>query len=173
MKNLFLILLIVCATSTILITSCLPNQCKQRAVDCQNGGMCRDGDCECAAGYEGDSCQNEANKKFIARYACVFTTTLDGGAPYYNDDTLVFKRGATKNDVLFYSVRDSLNQLKAKVTNTTINIQSQEVNSQGSIYNTYGTGSVNDKILQLTMFQNYTIPAPALRKSTIVGYKIE
>ncbi len=169
MFNKLIIIIFVALLATT--TACVPNMCKQRATECKNDGVCVDGDCHCAAGFEGDSCQFNANKKFIGKYACVYTSTVNNGAPYYNDDTIIIKAGATRFDVKYYSVRDTLVYiLNAKVTNTTINIPSQEIAN----VTTTGTGSLNnDTILSLTMFATTVIPTAQTIKTTVVGYKFK
>jgi len=39
-------------------------------VICLNGGICRDGNCECAIGFEGVKCETRAADKFVSSYTC-------------------------------------------------------------------------------------------------------
>lgn len=49
----------------LFLSACL-NPCKK--VECQNGGTCDDGTCQCPDGYEGDECEDFARDKFIGTY---------------------------------------------------------------------------------------------------------
>ena len=70
-------------------SACKPNPCVTRAVDCRNGGTCKDGECLCASGYEGDSCQYPVNKKFDSYFACIRTRLVNNDpVSQDNDDTL-------------------------------------------------------------------------------------
>lgn len=51
--NKLLILISVSLFTTLALTSC--NDC--RKIDCQNGGTCNDGACDCLKGYEGEHCE--------------------------------------------------------------------------------------------------------------------
>ena len=48
-----------------------------RNLDCLNGGECVDGRCECAEGYQGETCQQQERDKFLADFeateTCLFT----------------------------------------------------------------------------------------------------
>ena len=50
---------------------------KCRNLDCQNGGECVDGRCECPDGYQGETCQQQERDKFIADFEgqemCLYT----------------------------------------------------------------------------------------------------
>ncbi|HMN31800.1 MAG TPA: calcium-binding EGF-like domain-containing protein [Chitinophagaceae bacterium] len=72
MKNLKSLLLASFLTigtfSTVLFTSCNPDNCK--SVVCNNGGTCNDSDgsCNCAVGFEGSNCDTESRTKLIGNY---------------------------------------------------------------------------------------------------------
>ena len=53
----------VMALSTVLFLSSCKDECKD--VDCQNGGTCVEGTCECASGYEGSECQTQWRDKVV------------------------------------------------------------------------------------------------------------
>ena len=67
----FLLTLIV-----VLLSSCGPDPCLD--VQCDNGGVCLDGSCICAAGYEGSSCGTEMRSKFLNDYVVVDTCDTVG-----------------------------------------------------------------------------------------------
>ncbi len=69
MKNLKQILLgAAFASATIIFTlsSCSEDNCED--VVCQNGGICNDGICDCAAGFKGTNCETLLNEKFRGTY---------------------------------------------------------------------------------------------------------
>jgi len=70
----------------------LMNACDDPCKDvvCQNGGVCDEGDCICATGYEGTDCATEMRTKFLGTYSFIdgcypgtpnsstFSTSADG-----------------------------------------------------------------------------------------------
>lgn len=40
-------------------------------IDCQNGGVCVLGECDCTSGYYGDNCENKANALYIGNWDVV------------------------------------------------------------------------------------------------------
>lgn len=71
MKNLKNILLCLVAIAAVACS----NPCKD--VDCQNGGTCDEGDCECPIGYSGNSCQIENRDGFVGIW--IGNIACDGG----------------------------------------------------------------------------------------------
>ncbi|MBK8683627.1 MAG: hypothetical protein KBF25_00905 [Chitinophagaceae bacterium] len=156
---------------SVWMSSCQPDACKTRAVECKNGGTCKDGDCICASGYEGDSCQFTVNMKFASHYACIKTMLINGSQVNDNDDTLIVKY-ATNNkfNILMYSVRDtSYERLTATVNGNYITIPEQTIEFIGYDRTYNGSGSLNNGILTLTIYSN-TAPNYSA-KTTYVGYK--
>lgn len=74
------------AVVAFTFTSCTTDPCKD--VTCDNGGECVEGDCVCATGYEGTTCQTEMRTKFLGAflanetgvvdYACTVSTSSTG-----------------------------------------------------------------------------------------------
>jgi hypothetical protein len=63
-------IIVVCCTVSSLITlnSCKKTKLACDGVTCQNGGVCINGACSCATGYEGSDCSTFKRDKFIATY---------------------------------------------------------------------------------------------------------
>lgn len=156
----------------LYMASCKPDPCKTRAVECNNGGTCKDGECICAAGYEGDSCQFKVNKKFDSFYACIRSRTVNNSTiPDDNDDTLHVKALDDKFAIQFFSVRDSTYEvLHATVNGNYITIPDQTNTYFGESYEYNGTGSLNNGVLTITLFETW-IGHPWTAKTTYVGYK--
>ena len=66
MKRRILQILGVAAIATVGMTSCDTDACKD--VTCENGGLCVDGDCVCATGYEGTNCETLVANTFIGSF---------------------------------------------------------------------------------------------------------
>ncbi len=66
MKSRILQILGVAAIATIGMVSCDTDACKD--VTCDNGGLCVEGDCECATGYSGVSCATLVRASFVGNY---------------------------------------------------------------------------------------------------------
>lgn len=160
-------------------SACTADSCKTRAVECMNGGTCKDGDCICAKGYEGDSCQFKVNKKFNSHYACVRTELINNIIVDDNDDTLRVKAEVDKFKVTVYSLRDSVNEvLNGTVDGNTITIpvQTHELyfTSLSYIYKYYGSGSLNNGVLTLTLYKELQGSTTSMNsKITYVGYKYQ
>lgn len=86
--------IILTALATLLIFSitffeaCKPEKCEQ--VNCAFGGVCKDGNCICQVGYEGEHCETITRDKFKGQWnvnedgslstAAQFTTSIENGA---------------------------------------------------------------------------------------------
>lgn len=70
-------LLTVGAFSAVTYTACNKDACKD--VVCQNGGVCANGVCTCATGYEGTNCETKSTTKFIGQWSA--SDVCNGGSP--------------------------------------------------------------------------------------------
>lgn len=73
--------------SMTLYISCEKDACS--AVQCQNGGNCVSGICQCPTGYEGTSCQTLSVNRYLGTY---YGTTTDEGISLL--DTIVVSPGS-------------------------------------------------------------------------------
>lgn len=62
------------AFSAVTYTSCTPDKCK--SVVCANGGVCNNGACLCASGYEGAQCEAVTRDKFTGNWNVSETSSL-------------------------------------------------------------------------------------------------
>ncbi|MBP6456315.1 MAG: hypothetical protein KA275_06250 [Chitinophagaceae bacterium] len=160
----------VAMLTVLYFSSCQHDKCKARNVQCQNLGVCRDGECICTAGYEGDSCQFPVNKKFGSFYAAIRTTQVNNGNKVDNDDTLKVTAKANRYEIKVVSIRDSLTFAgwNASVNDNFITIPEQTIGT--TIYS--GNGSLNGSIITISV--NSTDPFTNNNtKTTYVGYKFE
>lgn len=159
--------LIAIFSITTYFSACNPDACITRNVQCQNGGICREGDCLCTSGYEGDSCQFRVNKKFDSYYACIRTKLINDTVVDDNDDTLRVKVKNDKFGIQIFSIRDSINM----VLNGTVNgnyVTIPEMFIQDTV-KYWGNGSLNQGVLTLTVYNEW--PTTGSAKTTYVGYK--
>ncbi len=142
-------------------SSCEHDACVARNIQCQNNGVCRDGNCLCPSGYEGDSCQFKVNEKFAYYFKCIRTGFVDDTIPDDNDDTLRVFAEKDKFAINFYSIRDTeYYKIKATVNDNFVTIPSQEVTFKADANNIYnvtvsGSGSLVGDILTLTVFNKW------------------
>jgi hypothetical protein len=154
--------------TTLYFSSCRPDACVNRAVVCQNGGTCRDGDCLCASGYEGDSCQFRVNEKFASNYACIRTMLINNSLIDDNDDTLRVKAGNDPFTIQLYSIRDSVKEVvSASVNGVYVTIPNQVLKDTLSYW---GNGSLSKDVLTVTLY-NRSVSGLYSSKRTYVGYK--
>jgi len=154
-------------------SACKPNPCVTRAVDCRNGGTCKDGECLCASGYEGDSCQYPVNKKFDSYFACIRTRLVNNDpVSQDNDDTLRVKAGTDPFSIRFYSIRDSIYEtIKANVNGNYVTIPSQDIAFPTYTANYSGNGSINHGVLTITLFRTWFNGSMNTSKTSYVGYQ--
>ena len=162
-------LIILCLFGgTVYMSSCVHNACVARNIVCQNNGVCRDGDCLCASGFEGDSCQFKANEKFVGYYKVIRVGLINDAIADDDEDTMHVVAKADKFGIQFYTLKDStlgLLPTNGTVSNTTITIPSQNNN----VYDLTGFGSINAEVISLTVFKTWPFGNKA--KYTYAGTK--
>jgi hypothetical protein len=169
------LMLVSVFAATVYFAACKPDPCVTRDVDCRNGGTCKDGNCICASGYEGDSCQFRVNEKFDSYYACIRTRIINNTPPSEDaDDTLRVKALNDRFTIQFFSIRDSVFEvINGTVDGNYITIPSQERNfgPYKALYS--GNGSMNQGVITITLNKAWTNVTPFTTKTTYVGYKYE
>jgi hypothetical protein len=166
LKSITAVFTIICFALVVYLSACQPDPCVTRNTICKSGGVCKDGDCICAVGFEGDSCQFRANEKFDSYYSVIRTELINGSIPNLNDDTIRIKNKNDPQGLLFYSIRDSIFEvINGSALGNKITIPTQTI--QDSTY--YGSGSVNDEVITITLFKEW--PLGNSSKTTFVGYK--
>lgn len=153
-----------------LAQSCMYNPCKARKVVCQNAGVCVEGVCQCINNFEGDSCQDPVNKKFVSKYAVIRTTLYNNSVRQDQDDTLLVTAGKTNVDINIVSIRDTpiFQGFNAIVKGSELNIDTATYFN----YVYYGNGSLDDQVITITMFGKEPTTL-STAKTTYVGYKFE
>ncbi len=134
-KHLFNIFIAVLFTT--LYTSC--DECSR--LDCVNSIGCEDGTCICEEGYEGITCKNKANHKFLGAY---------NGSENCNNNSKELEishltSGQKPNEV---TIIFSSNSVKAIVKETTIDIVDQDAVLNGDSVHIFPTnGKLSGKQL--------------------------
>lgn len=104
----------------LFFTSCV-DPCKD--VECLNGGVCDEGTCICATGYEGDDCSVESRTKFIGSWSF-----LDACFTTQNASTITTSAQAVERVIISNILGTSLGgNAYAIIDGTSITIPSQTV----------------------------------------------
>jgi len=125
--------------SSIVFNACNKDACKD--IICKNNGVCRDGVCKCALGFEGPFCATKMYEKFIGTWDG--TLRCNGLIPEVVN--LVIAPEAQPNRVTLYDIFDQNNAIKATINIDKIEIEEQTVN--GTIYK--GNGYLDGKYVTL------------------------
>ncbi|MBL7718005.1 MAG: hypothetical protein JNL72_04155 [Flavipsychrobacter sp.] len=107
----------------LTISSCGNDPCK--AIVCAYGGVCADGECTCATGYEGTQCEKVSREKFMGTWGVTEKGTLTNPAIY----NVSIEPAEAIQDVTianFYNLFPGEVRVKARVSNDTLYIDRQE-----------------------------------------------
>jgi hypothetical protein len=132
MKTRILQILGVAAIATISMVSCDTDPCAD--VTCDNGGLCVDGDCVCATGYEGTDCSTLVRAKYLGSKNV--NETCSQSTDSY---AVTISAGSTDTEVTISNLYDA----GLVVTGT--------VNANGGITinnQTFGTGTLSGSITE-------------------------
>lgn len=114
--------------SAVLFDSCKPEKCDQ--VSCAFGGTCKDGNCLCQIGYEGEHCETITRDKFKGQWNVNEDGSLSSPAQF----TASIENGPTINQVIiknFQNVFKSENVIATAYKDTlTIPLQTMSDGSQ-------------------------------------------
>lgn len=102
--------------TAVLFNACKPDKCKQ--VSCAYGGVCKDGNCLCQTGYEGEHCETVTRDKFKGQWnvnedgslssPAQFTTSIENG-PVVNQVVIKnFQNFYKSEDVIGIAYKDTL-----------------------------------------------------------------
>ena len=118
-------------------------------VVCENGGVCVEGICDCAAGYEGDRCTDESRVNLIGSYA-VFDRCSRSRDSEYNVNISNSSTGVSGVSISgFWGT--FVNDVTAMVNGTDIIILDQEPDGDG--FTVSGNGTYTDGSISL----NFTV----------------
>jgi hypothetical protein len=126
-------------------TGCKKDPCKD--VTCQNGGVCNDGTCQCATGYQGTNCETEVRAKFIAVYNAQESSTVWGNS---NFEIVISSSANDVSKVIISNFYASNATVVATVSGNSMTIANQTVNSSLGSITVSGSGQLSGNILTLT-----------------------
>jgi hypothetical protein len=137
------------AVVAFTFSSCTTDPCKD--VTCDNGGECVDGDCVCADGYEGTTCQTEQRAKFLGSFSV--NEACNSGNYSYNSD--VNTSSVSVSNIVITNFGDYSVSVAATVdaNGTSVTIANQTVTISGASATVQGSGQISGNILTIT----YTI----------------
>lgn len=124
----------------LVATATVFNACNQdpcRDIICKNNGVCRDGVCKCAIGYEGPFCATKMYEKFIGTWDG--TQRCNGLIPEVVN--LVIAPEPQANRITLYDIFDQNVAIKATVNVDKIDIESQSINGITYVGNGYLDGN--------------------------------
>lgn len=145
MKNLFSkSAFTMLALSTALFFSSCKDECKD--VTCNNGGVCVEGACDCATGYEGSDCSTETRAKFVGTYSVTGTVTC----PVTGNGTI------TTTSLVVSTSSSAANKIVISVlgVNLTGTVSGSSITLDQSTQNNFtytGSGSISGTNLTLTI----------------------
>jgi hypothetical protein len=149
--------------SALIMTSCAKDACKDTV--CNNGGVCNDGTCICAAWFEGTNCSTEQRAKYFGVY--------DGEYEFYDADGVVWLTGAASNTVTTGSNVNYLNfnELDENVPLSTSGSgnfnHTYQTEILGQVFDYNIVGSFNGNLLE---FNTYN-PNDGVLLSKFTGFK--
>lgn len=102
--------------TAVLFNACKPDKCEQ--VSCAYGGTCKDGNCLCQVGYEGEHCETITRDKFKGQWnvnedgtltpPAQYTTSIENG-PVINQVVIKnFENYFKSQDVIGIAYKDTL-----------------------------------------------------------------
>jgi len=111
---------------------------------CKNNGICRDGKCVCAEGFDGPLCQFRAYEKFIGIWDGTYR--CNGGLPLTR--SFVIQAGDLPNEVKIYNLFDQGITIIGTVEGIDLEIAEQSIN--GTTYSGNGYVNANYIVMYLT-----------------------
>lgn len=139
-------LVTVSAFVSLVYVSCNRDKCK--SIVCANGGVCNQGGCICAAGYQGSNCETVTRQKFLGNWMVNEKGSITNAAQY----PISIEAANNVTDVVIKNFYNYFQQnIKAYVVGDTLYIPNQQLEGkvvfgQGYIYSnvTYGQyGSIS------------------------------
>jgi hypothetical protein len=131
------------AASSVVFHACTKDPCDK--IICKNNGVCRDGHCKCATGFEGPNCETKMYEKYIGTWDGTYR--CNGLIP--ETVTLIIAPGASANTMSIYNLFAQNQAMEA-----TVDIDKVTIADQIAGNTTYsGNGYIDGKYLTLYIEQ--------------------
>ena len=137
------------------LAACQEDPCE--GVECQNGGTCIEGSCECAQGYSGPNCETANFAQYLgtydATYGNCFATSpqhqvrVEEGMPGTGEVFLY--------DLGDYACPDSEFRLVGSFEGTSLTIDSQLVDCGPLVYTVFGSGAYTGNAMTISFTNIY------------------
>ena len=128
------------------LNSCTEDKCKD--VTCDNGGACVDGTCECADGYEGETCQTETRAAFFGNYSVAsgtVTCPVSGDGNISQGTPVVIS--TSSSSILKVAIVFAGTSLTGTVNGSNVTIDQSTLNN----FTYSGTGSISGNTLTMSI----------------------
>ncbi len=133
---------IICLSSLVLFFAC-SDPCSD--VTCLNDGVCIEGSCDCAEGYEGTTCETEKRENLLGTWS---TNDYVCGA-FTESKTFIIT--ASDDSVLGIEIFNQINPidtLQGEITDSGFSVPPQAI--AGGIFTISGSGSLMDDSLEIS-----------------------
>lgn len=114
-------LMFVLLASGIVFNACIKDPCED--ISCRNNGVCRDGRCKCAVGFEGPFCTFKMYEKFIGTWQGTYR--CNGTLP--DERTSIIAPGDKPNFITIYNIFTQNDALNAVVDGDQITVAEQTI----------------------------------------------
>lgn len=138
------LLVFLLLASGMVFNACVKDPCDK--IVCKNSGVCRDGRCKCATGFEGENCQWKMYEKFIGTWDC--SLRINGGVA--TPVNLVVSPGATPNKMNIYNIFAQNISIEGVIDGDKFTVATQSVNN----IDYTGNGYVEGKYLTIYLEQD-------------------
>ncbi|HNF72078.1 MAG TPA: calcium-binding EGF-like domain-containing protein [Chitinophagaceae bacterium] len=115
------VLVFLLLAGSVLFNACIKDPCADMV--CQNNGVCHDGRCKCAVGYEGPYCSFKMYEKFIGTWQGTYR--CNGAFP--DEETSIIAPGDKPNAITFYNIFTQNDVIKATVDGDQVVIEEQTI----------------------------------------------
>ncbi len=153
MTNRLLFIIMICGLWAW--TGCRQDPCEN--VECQNGGVCMEGTCACAEGFEGTLCETFDGLQFLGTYTASYGACFD-----VPDDHRVIVEQITgeANGIRLYNLGDYACpgqelRVEAQIDVNQVSIPDQAIDCGGIIYNFSGQGEFANGVITLEFTNVY------------------
>lgn len=168
-KNIFF----SCLVSIFLVLGAMTQESCSRPVCgeilCQNGGVCRDGFCQCNNGWSGSECTVKPNVQFRALYRGVFKP--GDGVGYY--DTVIVIDDTSTVDSMYINFKFDVHTVNVVAEVTDENKFHFDRTLLFPIPATYIEGNGMLEGSRLTMFFQYFKLGDSTLNTTFIGEKVD
>jgi hypothetical protein len=138
-------------------------------VTCLNGGTCRDGNCKCPQGYEGENCATKWSDKFVGSFNASDACSADS-AGFYSVNITANPDFAYKINLINLGTFCANTKVSANISieKTAISIPFQQI--CGSTYCS-GTGTMNGKYLNVFLTSRDSVSHTSTSCSILLSKK--